>query len=184
MRIEGDQVKTALVVAALAAVFVFALWMPTQNRKKELQQQLQAAQHEAQSRSKDAKGMVELVEQVNELETLAKRDDHYVPAQDELAELLSQLTSGLTTQGIQNVEIKTDPIERYGKFNVMPVALRFRGSFQSVFQFLKHVESMRRLVRVTSVDIQPPMKDRGDNKLDVRVQLSTFFQVSEGAPRS
>lgn len=180
MQIESDQIKTAAAVGVLALVFTFVLWMPTRDQKQALQTRIDTAKKTAQDANKDAKGMIQLVEQVNELEDLLSRDDHYVPGEQEMADLLRQLTSALAKQHTKEPEVKTEPTQREGDYNLMPVKLRFQGKFASVFSFLKRIESMRRLVRVTNVEIDVPVRDDDPEMLDIRIELYTFFKANEG----
>ena len=182
MRIERDQARTLVLVAALLVGFVGALWLPHRVKENRLQDRITAAKALIASDGIYAQTLSVLSKQVAELTEVAHGSDKYISPAGEQAQLLRQFSSELQNKLTTDQEIQTQPMIEGSDFNVMPVMLSFHGSCPAVFDLVKTVETGRRLVRVTGLHLQTP-PGKGSDSLQAQVELSTFFTTSEAPTR-
>ena len=57
-------------------------------------------------------------------------------------------------------------------YEITPLTLLTKGSFPSIFSFIEQIESMNRLVRINSVEMN--RVDREDGSIEVHVVLDAF----------
>lgn len=203
MRIEKDQLRALLVLSALTLLFVCGLWLPYHFRMRQLQQRIDAAQKQFAADQQATKNLVSLAADVMELKEILSGAQKYVPEQNELADLLKQLSADMqaaagrsdTAGGrIYDQEIQTGAITNYANYSILPVTLRFKGSYQALDSFLRRIEAMNRLVRIDKLEVQGKPRSSTDPKatqpaasviqspvLSVFIELSAFFSPASAA---
>jgi len=181
MRIEFDQKATVLAVLLLIGLFAGLCWWPRQRERTALRAQVEkhAAQLAADRQRADALPVVR--EQVAKLRREAADSNKIVPQTSELADLLRRLTSQLDTQNMQEQEIQTEAIVSGAEFNVIPLTLRFAGSYEGVFGFVRGVESMSRLTRINVLEIVG-VPTKPQEPVTVRMDITTFSTAGAKQP--
>ncbi|MBI1335681.1 MAG: type 4a pilus biogenesis protein PilO [Phycisphaera sp.] len=179
MRIEKDQFKTLGVLVAMGCVFVFALWMPHHKRMEALRDRVVTAQRQMGVDRQSTAALVGLAQEVLDLKQQLGESSRFVPEGDDLADLLKQLSNDLESHNVFDREMQTRSAVNYANFSLIPVTLRFRGSFPAVYDFLDKIESMRRVVRVDRVQAEG-RPGKGDGLVDAQIELSAFFSSVEG----
>ncbi len=173
MRIEPDQLRTLLIIVALAVVFAGAGWLPQHRQRQAIGQRIIAAQstiaaNEAQSQSLDR-----LTSDIRQLGgSLAGTADR-IPAQGDIGSLLRDLSLAMTRQGLDDQQIVAHSITPGSEFSVIPLTLQFKGGFTGVFGLVREVESMQRLVRLTRVELTSDPNKGGE--VTASLELCTFF---------
>lgn len=180
MRVERDQRVALLILLAMVGLFLALHWAP--RRLKEARLNGRIAQARAQLAA-DAGGTAQLVSlsrEVAELETQAASLRREVPRESQLASLLRHLTGELERLEVTDQEMQTQPLATGSNYSVIPVTLKFRGTFAAALTLVRNIESMPRLVRLTRVELRgEPGKPR--EPLRVSVELCAFFtQPAEG----
>jgi Tfp pilus assembly protein PilO len=187
MRIDRDQIRVVLILAALVALFIFAAYRPSlataQNVRADIQRQ-KAQLGIAQNESRD---LVRLVKNVEELRASLSGAQQYIPNENELADLLRNLSQTLDAQQVTGKELQTKAVIRGADYNVMPVDLKFTGSSKAVTNFITALETMPRLIRIDKLEVtcerNRPAKDteKSSDHLKIHMELSTFFSdAAEG----
>lgn len=179
MSIERDQWRTLMVLGVIAGVFTLAFWLPNHLHEGRLYAKLAQADASLSGEGHRPEKLAGLVRQVADLQAVTHQSQKYVPQSDELAELLRQLSMELQAQRVVGQEIQTSAIIHGDTYSVIPVTLRFEGSFPAVYGFLQRVESMRRMIRITRLEVDGDVQ-RVDQPLSVRVELYTFFARPSG----
>jgi Tfp pilus assembly protein PilO len=174
MRIERDQIKTLAIIGVMAAVFVGGLWLPQRLEEQRLRESIEQAQKQLGFDRAASEGLAALNQTVLDLRETVDRTRKEVPERDDLADLLRTLTRELESRQISEVEIQNLPVLAGDDYSVMPLTLRFRASAPATFGFVKHIEDMRRLVRVTRVEIAPDPSKPNEPPM-ARVELCAFF---------
>lgn len=182
MKIERDQIKTLAIVGTLGAVFVGALWLPQRYEEKRLRASIEQAQKQLGFDQASAASLVKLNRDVLEMQQIVDQTQKDVPARDDLADLLRSLTRELESRQVSEVEIQNLPILTGDDYSVMPLTVRFRATAPAAFGFVRHVEEMRRLARVTRVEIINDPTKPGEAPV-ARVELCAFFAPEREAKR-
>ena len=178
MSIERDQMRAMLILGVMTGIFTLGFWLPNHLHEKSLHAQLQSVKHELATNHHDPDKLAMLVRQVSDLKSLTTQSQKYVPQSDELADLLRQLSVELQRQHVTGQEIQTGSIVDGDEYSVVPITLRFKGSFPAVFGFLKRIESMQRMIRVTKLDFDGDATHI-NQPLSVRIVLYTFFSEAQ-----
>jgi Tfp pilus assembly protein PilO len=183
MRFERDQLRVLIILGVMLSIFMVAFWLPNRLHERRLHAELiKADQHLAgDQRSPDA--LASMVKQAADLRSLTQQSQKYVPQTDELSQLLRQLSLELEGQHVTGQEIQTGSIVHGEVYSVVPITLRFKGSFPAVYGFLKRIESMNRMVRITRLELDGDAQ-RTDELLTIRLEIYTFFSKPGQGGRS
>ena len=173
MRIERDQITTAAVLAAMLLVCVLGGWMPNRFRAARLESRIAEARSQLGLGSSGGEDVKQLARQVRELQDAINKTQKHIPQDDELADLLRRISEQLDDQAVVEPTIRTHSVRQGTDYRVIPIELRFEGSFPSAFGFVEQLESMRRLVRIDRLEVEADRKQR-HKPLAVALDLSTF----------
>lgn len=176
MRIEKDQIRSVIILLALGAAFYFTAFRPQQAERDELTARIARTQEQLGVNRQDVSNLSELRRLVEQMRQQAVNAHEAVPTSTELADLLRSLTTELRNQKMIEPEIETEAIIIGEDFNVIPLTLRFRGSFAGLSGFLRTVETLPRLIRIHHVEIDAEPTQPG-LPIEVSLQLATFSSV-------
>lgn len=182
MQIEKDYKFTAGILLALGVAFAALSWWPRSQEQAELETRIDATKKQLGVDRKGAQGLDELRDYVADLRRQSQNTHKVVPASNDLADLLRRINAELVAFGMKNQEVQTEVIVTGSDFNVIPLRLRFEGDFEGLFGFVKNIESMSRLTRITKLDVAGVPTKPGEPLL-VRLELATFSTASEGDSR-
>ena len=180
MRIEKDQIISGVVLVVLAAVFVFGAWMPMRSKKAALVARIDRLNQELGPQRAEIANLAGLVEQEQLLTNELEQATRYVPEDVQLAALLSDLNAQIDALGVQDAKIEQEDMIIGIDYQIIPLSLRLKGKFLPIFDFVRQIESMDRLVRINSLEIaleRAPWTP--DTLLRVDIQLDTFAAVPE-----
>lgn len=183
MRIEKDQMLTVGIVLALGVLFAFAVWMPASQQDRKLEQRIDAAKDELGMTAVAKDEFVRLNDRVSQLRRVVRGAQRYVPANDEIAEVVRGINMALRTHDVTEQEMIARQAKRYADFAEIPLSVEFESSFPVVFGALEQIESMPRLIRVDRLSLMS-FPDEPARPLEVQMQMSTFYtRAGEGASR-
>ena len=100
-----------------------------------------------------------------------------MPAEPDLGALLESLSGELSGAKVREQEILTKPTVAGMQFVRVPVSLRFRGSVESAFGVVRHLETMPRLTRIERLMVARPT---AQEPLQVDLEFSAFSSTMEG----
>ena len=173
----SDQARTLAIVGIMLAIYGLGLWLPSKIKERKLNEQIANAQRELGFDRASAEGLGQLANEVVELRRIVDSSDKLVPQTSELAALLRELSQQLQKQNVLDQELHTKPLLQGVDYTVIPIDLRFRGSFPALFGFVKEVESMRRLTRINHLEIEG--NPANGEPLSAQIELTTFSALSE-----
>jgi Tfp pilus assembly protein PilO len=174
MRIERDQVKTVVVLGAMAATFVLTIWLPDRLTAAHARQRMGEAQTELQGGDQAQQQLPALRREAADLQRQLDAAAKYVPAEPEMAQLMRELQDTLERHQARDINTRHGDEFRGANYNVIPITLQFHARFIDAFLFLEHIESMNRLVRIDKLDLIGERQSPGA-PLEVTVQFSAFY---------
>jgi len=174
MRIEKDQVRTLIILGLLAAVFGLVLWLPLHMQTERLHDRIAKAEKQLGMDRASTAGLGKLANEVIRLEQVVNGKQKHVPAQADLAPFLRDLSTELNALDVTRREVETLPIVEGPHYSIVPVNLQFRSGFVESFQFLKRIESKRRLIRINRFEVDG-RNESSEGGNAVRIELATFF---------
>ncbi len=173
MRIDQDQLRTLLVIVALAAIFAGAGWLPQHNKRGAIIQRITAAQTAIASDEPQSQSLDRLHGEISLLNASLLGTQDRIPSQNEVGSLLRDLSQAMTRQGLDDQQVVAHSVHPGQEFNVVPLTLQFKGGFAGIFGLLREVEAMPRLVRLTRVELTSDPGKGGEVRASV--ELCTFF---------
>ncbi len=179
MRFEKDQMMTVGAVVALAAIFVFAVWMPSRARSAELDRKIDTAKAELGMTPVAQAELTQLHAQVLALREQVNGAQRYVPRNDEIAEVVRGINESLKSHGVTDQEMVTRRAEAFANYSTIPLSIEYQSSFPVVFGALKEIEKMPRLIRVDRLSVRGDASSAA-TPLEVQMQLSTFYTRTNG----
>lgn len=179
MRAERDQIKTLLIVVGIVAVFVGAVWYPMHRKQTKIRSDIKELSDAIQSGRTATVGLPAMGHQIVLLEQKINGSDKYVPHDPDLASLMRQWTTQLKDNDVRDEEIQTQSVVRGDEFSMIPIKLKFRGSFEAVFSYLRYVEQMNRLSRFNTVKVESSLS-KTEEPLRVEIEMCTFYGPGEG----
>jgi len=177
MRIDRNQFRTLVIVGTLSAAFVGALWLPRKLEERKLHSQIESMKQEIRADEATGQDLKRLSDEVAAMRKDAAAMNRHLAEETEVADVLRQLSADLETHGTREHETQTQTIAPGKDFSLLPVAVSFRSSCASMFEFLKTVEQSPRLMRVTRMQLTGDSNAPGEVR--VRLELCTFLAAAE-----
>lgn len=179
MHFEKDQWVTVAAVLSLGALFAFAVWMPSRAQSDKLEQRITTAKNELGMTAVAKNEFVRLNDEVSALRAVVRGAQRYVPASDEIAEVVRGINEALRNHDVTEQEMIARQAKRYADFSEIPLSVEFDSSFPVVYGALKQIEAMPRLIRVDRLNLMS-FPDDPAKPLEVQMQMSTFYTQSGG----
>ena len=114
-----------------------------------------------------------------------------LPEEQEMPDLLRKVTAAGARAGVEFMLFQPGPPVMYEDYKAHPVKVRVRGGYHQVGIFLSRLANLKRIVNVTSLDLQVgdqpgkrTKKGKGSNKNSVvaNFTLTAHTLVAGGAP--
>ncbi|MAE62989.1 MAG: hypothetical protein CMJ18_01850 [Phycisphaeraceae bacterium] len=179
MRVSGSEIRLIVILVVIVGAFVLVGWFPLHRRTTNLRQQVGALEPKVDGAFAATETIGTLGRHVQRLDDEIGASDKKLPVDAELAAFLSELSNHSKSLQVSDLKMNQGDVINGVDYKVIPVTLGFRGSFQSVFQFITRIESMRRPVRINQLEIGLQGSDEGTEVLNVSVDLDTFSAASE-----
>jgi type IV pilus assembly protein PilO len=178
----------ALGIVLLIIIYYFLLLSPLLGRLDE----------QAQARESKQAQLEQVQQQVNELEEVRRQSPDIerqllelskrIPAQPQIPTFVVQVqeiagSSGVTQLSV-DPETSTAP-EGGGDYRVVPVTMRFNGTYDEMQDFLLRTRNLARLVTVTNVDYSRAANETTTSNqsvetlLDVEIQAEVYYQPTD-----
>jgi len=173
MRLSRDSwaVLGILVVITATYVLVVHRWQASQLR--DLREQIAIEQRGLSSEADKADGVSRMLRQVEQMRRRYSTDwCRRLPERQELAGFLREITTNLSREKLDNPIIAPGNPTRGALYNVLPITMRFDGSFPALAGFLQRVDRMARLTRIEQLTIEPR---GGHGQLAIVLGMNIYF---------
>jgi Tfp pilus assembly protein PilO len=91
--------------------------------------------------------------QIAELEPQVGRFERCVPQDAQFASLWRQIADLITTHDLQNQQVRPGEEIRYEDFNVVSLDIQCTGTLPKIFDFVRSLEQMDRLIRIEQMEL-------------------------------
>jgi Tfp pilus assembly protein PilO len=174
MRIESDQLRTFGLLLTLTAAWALGLWWPDQQRQASARRRIAEANHRIEAYRDSSAQLAPLSKELLQLRQVVDSSSKQMPQEDQLANLLKQLSTGMNAHQLTDQDVLTQPIQHGKQYSLVPLTLNFKGTFLQIFGFVKQVESLPRMIRITRLELHNRPQKAGD-LLTVSLDLCAFF---------
>lgn len=176
----GPDKKTIrrLVMVGVATLMGGAvIWLPEHFKRVSMYDQIHDAEYALGINPGLSTGLGQWYQQVVSLREEVRGAQQYVPEEDELADVLRGVTEALRREGVSEPELVTRPIEHYVNYSVIPAGVQVAARYPALFEVLREIEKMPRLIRLERLEVEPSRDD--PDQLEVALDLSTFFSKAQ-----
>jgi len=159
---------------------------------------LQRLDEQAQARESKQAQLEQVQQQVNELEEVRRQSPDIerqllelskrIPAQPQIPTFVVQVQEIADVSGVTQLSVdpesSTSP-EGGGEYRVVPVTMRFNGTYDEMQDFLLRTRNLARLVTVTNVDYSRAGNETTtsnpsvESLLDVEIQAHVYYQPTD-----
>lgn len=173
---------------ALIVLGVVAGIMPRLRTIDRLDQEAASLADRAHRADNGAAEIARLQERLTAAKTVATGGIKNIPADNDIAGLIRQLTSRLDQLGMAEREITTGSIEDLGDAFAAPMTVRMKGPFLGVQDAVEWLESLPRLVRILRIKVETPRRSAADRlaahdaAVEAELILNVFFDANRIEP--
>ena len=159
---------------------------------------LQRLDEQAQARESKQAQLEQVQQQVNELEEVRRQSPDIerqllelskrIPAQPQIPTFVVQVQEIAFASGVTQLSVDPEPAstpEGGGDYRVVPVTMRFNGTYDEMQDFLLRTRNLARLVTVTNVDYSRAGNETTtsntsvESLLDVEIQADVYYQPTD-----
>ncbi len=169
--------KIGICVAAVLVpliAFYFLNFAPKNRKIIQLKQQQQRLEREIRDVEKKAADLKKYEADMAETNLMFKMASNFLPQQQEIPSLLTNISSKGTGSGLEVFLFKPqgeNPKEFYAE---IPVDIKVRGPYHNVGVFLDEISKLPRIVSVDNINMSSPKKVAGEMFLDTNFKLITY----------
>lgn len=180
---KTDRRSLKLLLAPLLVPLVAAglLWLPATLQKKRLSGEIVSLQAQSEDSQAITVELEALRQQQVQIEQEFARSDRYLPDDVQLASLLSELDTMIESLDLEDPKIaQIENLLVGADYNVMPLSVKMKGHFVSVFDFLRHLESLPRLTRITHLELEAEDGEHlGRGRVRLDMTLDAFAAATQ-----
>lgn len=174
MKNSREIVKTTGMILGLFVLFAGSVLVPYGIRDSRLRNRIDDARTKLGINDVDHSGLVRLNEEVVALRTQLGSKGRYVPDENQVSQVLQELSKLINAPGVSDQEILTTASQYYADYNILPVKIQFSAPFATAYDLVRQIEHLSNIVRVDRFDIEAePEYPR--QPLTVTLELSAFF---------
>jgi Tfp pilus assembly protein PilO len=164
-------ILAAVVVVALGLFYV-AVYRPQTLSVDDLNRQIASKQQELDS---DRAQTNRLPAVTNELQRLSARLAGFkkLPPDPQLGQFMHEVYQASQVAQLHKLTDQPGEAQREDIYSEMPIVLSFQGDFANVFSFIHQIEDMKRLTRVTDVNIKTI--DPAAGTVDVTLTVNIYY---------
>jgi Tfp pilus assembly protein PilO len=157
----GSNKNVILVVIGMIVVMVFGVWtmvVPTYQRAAAIEQQASQLRDKIEDLSGQTEVVARLAKEVEETQARVEHELRSIPDSPDLAELMRKLSLPVDKSRVLDQTFtkgSTSEAIPGGKsmMQTMPLTVELEATFDSVFALLRNAESIRQLVRISTLSV-------------------------------
>ena len=171
-------IAVAVPILLLAAYYVFFLG-PRMSSTQQLRAQIIDMLAERDMKTLETARMVERRQEIEELDRQLASAITRLPDEQEIPELLSNISSLGRDAGLEILVFRQKP-EGYQEFYAeVPVDMQVRGTYHQVASFFDEVAKLDRIVNVSDITLKEPRVEDESLLLEANSTVTTFRFLSE-----
>jgi Tfp pilus assembly protein PilO len=162
-----------IVTVCLFAGFIFFAFLPTNQRRKSLSDEIVSKVGSLETNQARAQGLNTLALEVDHLRIKLERFNKILPKTPGLGEFINDTAQISNQYGIRKLMHQPGMMRRLDLYGEIPIVMSFEGESSNVFGFVRQLEEMQRLTRVKSLSVR--CKDGKLGQVDVNLAMNIYF---------
>jgi Tfp pilus assembly protein PilO len=182
---KGTGKKQILFLGAmvLAGVFLVVLgYIPIVWQKYVIRRALQRQSLTIEQVRDSIEQVAILEEQIADLKVRVGRFEQCVPADAQFSSLWKQIADLITDHDLQNQQVRPGAEIRYDDFNVVTLDIQCSGALPKIFDFIRSLEQMDRLVRIEQMELTNDKNLSG--QLTLSAKAEAYYRTPETINRA
>lgn len=181
---QHDRLWTGILAVGLTAVFVFVVYVPRNRELGRVRADIDTVQAELDRRTAALSGLPELRVEAERARRYLAAFDVAVPMSADVGRFVEELAALAKSRNIRDPQVEPQK-QMGGDFGeVLPVQLAFAGTFDSILDYLRSIESMTRIARVTQLHLAQSTVVPGELIADVTVLIYYQRPAKDGTSES
>ncbi len=178
MKTIGRRYHLAVGAMATGLIFALGVYLPQMRRLQQLRADTTSLNAQLDVRSQRLKELKSTFEDVGRAKMTLVHFVDAVPENVRIGEFLEEIDRTAKSNGLtdRNV-VPSNPIVGE-KVSCLPLDITFRGEFDGIFKFLRHMENMQRIARVQRLELVSPEDAFGELLLSMTVHV--YFRPITG----
>jgi Tfp pilus assembly protein PilO len=154
MGCEKQQLGIFAAVIVMIAVFALLQYQPLRSRALAVEQ-IKAIQLSAGTKTEtQIKNLPTLKSQLKEMQAKVGDYNAKVPDERRLGVFLQEIADVMNKHNLSEQMVQPDSEMQAGNISCIPVRMQCSGSLQQIFEFLKSLQTVERLVRIEQVQLK------------------------------
>ncbi len=169
-----EQIITGVIAVAILGLFWQFVVTPRQDELHRMQED--ARDVAAQIIARDQLGHEALTTEVElqQQQTRISSLDSQIPNKVQLGAFLEQLSDDTQNTNLRSIDVAPRSPHGAQGLGVLPIRMTFEGTFASLYEFLKRIESQDRIVYVSTM--KTSRMDPGSRMLTTELTLQIFYE--------
>lgn len=164
----------------LVVIGVGVLIIPSIRSTQQLSSEIEELKERIDANNDGAAALRRLEAELLEARRMVERETTPIPRDGDVAALIRQLTSRLSDLGVEEREITTGSATAHDDASSMPMSVSIKTEFLNIYDVVRWVESLPRLVRVQRLSVKRPRSDDDRSEhVEADVMLEVFFNPSQ-----
>jgi len=180
MRSDRGQSRTLLLLAALVLLCGGLLWWPAWRQHAHLQKQIVHQQQQLLGAEGQTQDLSQLAREVQQMRRELASNHKLLPPQDELAVLLREVSTKISLHQLLDASIASQATVHGPDYQTLPLEVKFSGASTGALGFVKSLEDMPRVSRMTTLRLERQDKT---GMVQGSLRLNAFFYTPQGAAR-
>jgi Tfp pilus assembly protein PilO len=168
---EKKQILFLIMTALCGVAMILFGYFPIAWQKRIVRRTLQQQSLTAEQVRNSVEQSVFLERRIAELEPMARRFEQYVPQTSGFASFWQQIAELMTSHDLQNQQVRPGVESRYDDFNVVSLDIQGSGTLPKIFDFVRSLEQMDRLVRIEQMELTNDKDMTGQLTFSAKAQV-------------
>jgi len=178
-----DSYIMAGIAVGIAAGFYFLLFAPQQRKLSALRASIRTIEGQLVRQGVEVAGLPEIETNLKQANELLADYRTRIPAAADVGNIVEQVSAIAERLVLRNRNIEPMEPQKRGPVTALPIRISFEGAFSAAFNFLREVERLPRVARVTELivefnepDDERPVGDLADG-LRTELTLEVFYEA-------
>jgi type IV pilus assembly protein PilO len=172
--------KLAILLGALAVIgisYFFGFYKDIRDQRGNLESAIALEKKNQAQAKKKLEAFRKLKQEVKKLRRLSKRLARSLP--DESMIPLGAIHKKAEASGVQVVDVERQDEERTAYYGRIPIKLVIRGAYHRIMEFFWKLGQMDRIVKISDITVQKPVKIEGEIHVTASCKASTFRYLAK-----
>ncbi len=172
-----QQLATGIGVFCILGAFLYFVVKPQNARLSELRQQVAGLKLQIDNRTHLGSAALATELRLQQCNQRLASMEHSIPTNVRLGPFLEELSKSSAQSKLRHVDVSPESPYAVDGLGVLPIRMSFESSFTSLYDFLKRVESMDRMVYVEQIGTK--RQEEGTASLATELTMHVFYELSE-----